>query len=354
MKSFPVGLMVAAALLALPTTLSAAVPVDFTQPATVEIKTVKIKAFAFAAGRTAPLKIGYRTLGTPHKGADGQIDNAVLLLHDTGGTGASFLGPQAGRLFGVGAPLDVTRTFVILPDSIGVGGSTKPSDGLGVNFPHYDYSDMVRAEQVIVRDTLGVGRLRLILGVSMGAMHGWAWATDLPDAADTIIALGAWPAPVVGGNLLWRLVARDALLANPLPAGTGARLAAGLTILATVPASGLARLVPDATAARSLIDAGSTTGADPVDLAFQLDAVRSYDPAPRLDRIKARVVALNFADDPLYPPADDPLPGISRRQPRVSEIVVPASARTSGHATLGQIDAWLPLVEPAIRAAMSR
>lgn len=334
---------------------SAAAPaVDVAQPGTVEVKVAKIKAFAFAGGRTGPLKLGYRTLGTPHKGADGQVDNAVLLLHGTGGDSAAFLGARAALLFGPGAPLDIARTFVILPDGIGSGASSRPGEAQGVNFPHYDYSDMVRAERAIVRDTLGVGRLRLILGVSMGAMHAWTWATDFPAEADTIVALGAWPVAVGGRNLLWRLTARDALLASPLPGGTGARVAAGVTMLANVPAARLGRIAPDAAGVRTALDAATVNMIEPIDLAFQLDAVRTYDPSAKLDRITAHVVALNFADDPLYPPENDPLPAIARRLPRIATITVPASDRTIGHATLGDTAVWLPYVEGAIRAALAR
>lgn len=330
----------------------AAVPVDDTRPATVEPRTVKVKAFDFAGGRTAAVRLAYRTLGTPHRGADGQVDNAVLLLHGTGETGASFLGASAARLFGPGAPLDTARTFVILPDLIGGGGSSRPSEALGVNFPHYTYDDMIRGARAVVQGELGIARLRLILGVASGAMLGWSWAGTYPGDAGAVVAVGAWPTAVGGGNLLWRLAARDALLANSLAGGAGARVAATITLLAGVPPALLARRVPDAAAARLAVDAAVAGAAEPVDLAFQFDAVRGYDAAARLGAVTATVVAVNFADDPLYPRADDPIPRLAARYPRIGEVVVPAS--TGGPATSAEPAAWLPYAEPAIRAALAK
>lgn len=330
--------------------VAAAPPVDFTLPATVPVKLVRVRQFDFAGGRTAPVKLGYRTLGNPHKGADGRIDNAVVLLHGTGGSGAVFLGDKAALLFGPGAPLDTARAFVILPDTIGTGASSKPSDGLGVNFPHYDYGDLIRGVRAILAD-LKVTRVRAVVGVSMGAMLGWTWATDYPGEVGTLIAMGAWPRAVAGRNLLWRLAARDALLASPLPGGSGARVAAGITLVANVPPALLARLVPDAASAQRVIDARLTGGGDPVDLAFQFDAVRTYAPEAKLGAITADVVELNFADDILYPPAEA---AIAHPPARLTTIVVPASARTSGHATLGEPAIWLPYVAPALRAALAR
>ncbi len=326
--------------------LAVAASADFAAPASVPFEHVRVRQFDFAGGRTAPVKLGYRTLGSPHRGADGQVDNAIVMLHGTGGSGAAFLGPKATLLFGPGAPLDVARTFVILPDTIGIGSSTKPSDSLGVNFPHYDYGDMVKGVRAILAD-LHVTKVRAVVGVSMGAMLGWTWAEVYPDEIDTLIAMGAWPAAVAGRNLLWRLAARDALLVSPLPGGSGARIAAGITLVANVPPSILAK-IGDANAAQAAIDARVASAPDPVDLAFQLDAVRTYSPAAGIDRITAKVVELNFADDILYPAADrPPLPA------RFTRITVPASAATSGHATLGEPAVWLPFVAPALKAALA-
>ncbi|UAJ09299.1 alpha/beta fold hydrolase [Glacieibacterium megasporae] len=326
----------------------AAAPVDFTVPASVPVEHLRVRQFDFSGGRSAPLKLGYRTLGSPHKGPDGSIDNAVVLLHGTGGSGAAFLGPKAGLLFGPGAPFDITRTYVILPDTIGIGSSTKPSDSLGVNFPHYDYGDMVKGVRTVLAE-LKVTKVRAVVGTSMGAMLGWTWAEAYPNEIDTLVAMGGWPTAVAGRNLVWRIAARDALLVSPLPGGSGARVATGIILVATVPAALLTKLAPDAPTLQHLIDARLDGAPDSVDFAFQLDAVRNYSPAAGIERVTAKVVELNFADDILYPVAErPPLPA------RFTRITVPASAATSGHATLGEPSVWMPLVAPALRAALAR
>ncbi len=327
--------------------LVAAAP-DPTVPASGPVQTLRLRQFDFAGGRTAPVKLAFRTLGTPHRGAGGEVDNAVVLLHGTGRSGADFVGPQAERLFGAGAPLDLRTTYVVIPDAIGMGASSKPSDGLGVSFPHYDYADIVHGVRAVLA-SLKVGRVRAVLGVSMGAMVGWTWATTFPSEIGTLVAMGAWPTAVTGRNLLWRLAARDALLASPLPGGGGARVAAAITMVGNVPPALLAKAAPDAATATALLDARAAAAGDPVDLAFALDAVRTYAPQARLEAVTATVVELNFADDILYPPGEaPPLP------PRFTRISVPASPATSGHATLGAPAVWLPYVAPALTAALSR
>lgn len=340
------ALLIAAMLMTAPLPTAAA-PSDFAIPTSVPVRLVRVRQFDFAGGRSTPVKLGYRMLGTPHRAADGSIDNAVVLIHGTAGSGASFLGPKAALLFGAGAPLDTASVFIIMPDAIGTGASSKPSDSLGVNFPHYDYSDMVKGIRAILAE-LKVTRVRAVLGVSMGAMVGWTWTEAYPHEVGTLVAMGAWPTAVAGRNLVWRLAARDALLVSPLPGGAGARIAAGITLVANVPPRLLARLVPDAEAMRNVIDARVAAGPDPVDLAFQLDAVRTYAPQAKLGAITAKAVELNFADDVLYPAAEaPPLPAVFTR------ISVPASAKTTGHATLGNPEIWLPLVAPVLREALT-
>ena len=229
-----------------------------------------------------------------------------------------------------------------------MGGSSKPSDGLDVNFPHYDYGDIVKGVRATLA-ALKVTRVRAVVGVSMGAMVGWTWAEAYPHEIGTLVAMGAWPTTVTGRNLLWRLAARDALLASPLPGGSGARVAAAITMVGNVPAAILARAAPDMATAQTMLDERAAAAGNPVDLAFALDAVRTYAPQGQLDRITATVVELNFADDILYPPAEaPPLP------PRFTRIVVPASAATSGHATLGSPAVWLPYVAPVLATALAR
>lgn len=309
--------------------------------------------FRFADGRNQPLRIAYRAFGTPHHGADGSIDNAVLLLHGTGGSSAAFIGPKFEKSFyGAGAPLDLAKTYVIATDAIGTGGSSKPSDGAGRNFPHYDYHDMVLAQAHIVRHTLGIRKLRLVLGISMGGSNAWLWATELPDLAGNVVVLSSLPVKPTGRNLLWRLASRDALLADPAPNGAGVRTANAISAMVMVAPHTLKAMVPDAAAAGNLIE-GRQPANDGLDLAWQLDAVRNYDPQPLLDAVTARVVNLNFADDPLYPPETDPMPEIVKKFPNIRSIVVPASDVTMGHLTLGEPAVWLPYVEADIRAALA-
>jgi len=335
-----------AALTVIATTAAAALDVKVAD--SVPVQTIRVRQFDFAAGRTSPVKLAFRTLGSPHRGADGQVDNAVVLLHGTGGSSAAFFGPDAPLLFGPGAPLDLKTTYVVIPDAVGMGASTKPSDGLGVNFPHYDYADIVAGVRTVLAD-LKVTRVAAVVGVSMGAMVGWTWAETYPREVGTLVALGAWPTAVAGRNLLWRLAARDALLASPLKGGSGARIAAAVTLVGTVPPALLPRLAPDAATAQAMLDARAAAAGEPLDLAFALDAVRTYAPQGGLAAITASVIELNFADDILYPPAEaPPLPS------RFTRITVPASAATSGHATLASPAVWLPLVAPALKAALRR
>lgn len=317
-------------------------------------RTVVVPDFTFADGRSQPLRIAYRAFGTPHRGPDGSIDNAVLLLHGTGGSSAAFIDPKFETLlYGAGAPLDLAKSYVIVTDAIGTGGSSKPSDGAGRNFPHYDYHDMVVAQAHIVRRTLGIRKLRLVLGMSMGGSNAWLWATEFPDLAGTVIALSSLPVKPTGRNLLWRIASRDALLADPAPGGAGVRTANAITAMLMVAPPALKAFVPNAKAAEAVM-AGQQPASDGLDLAWQLDAVRSYDPQPMLDAVTARVVNLNFADDPLYPPETDPMPGIVKRFPNISTVIVPASDKTMGHMTLTEPAVWLPYVEKDIRAALAR
>ncbi|TFU05639.1 alpha/beta fold hydrolase [Polymorphobacter arshaanensis] len=319
-----------------------------------EQHTVVMPDFTFADGRSQPLRIAYHAFGTPHRGSDGSIDNAVLLLHGTGGSSAAFLDPKFDkRLYAAGAPLDLAKTYVVLVDAIGTGGSSKPSDGAGRNFPHYDYHDMVVAQAHVVRKTLGIRKLKLVLGISMGGSNAWLWATEFPDLAGTVIVLSSLPVKPTGRNLLWRIASRDALLADPSPGGAGVRTAHAISALVMVAPPALKMFVPGAKAAEAVM-AGEQPASDGLDLAWQLDAVRTYDPQPLLDAVTARVVNLNFADDPLYPPDTDPMPAIVKQFPNIRTVIVPASDATMGHMTLGEPRVWLPYVEADIRAALAR
>jgi homoserine O-acetyltransferase/O-succinyltransferase len=177
----------------------------------------RLPDFAFAAGgRLDTLKIHYTTLGSPRRDSAGEIRNAVLVLHGTGGTGRGFLNPTyAGGLFGPGQPLDSNRFYIILPDGIGHGGSSKPSDGLRARFPHYGYRDMVTAQHRLLRDVLGVRHLRLIIGTSMGCMHAFTWGWMFPGAADALAPMACVPTQIAGRNRMMRTMAMDAIRLDP-------------------------------------------------------------------------------------------------------------------------------------------
>ena len=176
-----------------------------------------IRDFRFASGETLPeLRIHYRTLGTPRRGEDGKVDNAVLILHGTTGSGANFLRPEfAGELFGKGQPLDATRYYLILPDGIGHGGSSKPSDGLRARFPRYGYRDMIEAQYRLLTEGLKVDHLRLVMGTSMGGMHTWLWGEMHPDFMDALLPLASLPTQISGRNRVWRRVIIDAIRNDP-------------------------------------------------------------------------------------------------------------------------------------------
>src|SRR3954454_2866710 len=176
-----------------------------------------IRDFRFASGETLPeLRVHYRTLGSPRRGEEGKVSNAVLILHGTIGSGASFLRPEfAGELFGEGQPLDATRHFLILPDGIGHGGSSKPSDGLRARFPRYGYRDMISAQHHLVTEGLKVDHLRLVMGTSMGGMHTWLWGQSYPEFMDALVPLASLPSQISGRNRVWRRIVADAIRNDP-------------------------------------------------------------------------------------------------------------------------------------------
>src|SRR5712692_1696382 len=185
-------------------------------PATTEGDFV-VKNFQFRSGETLPeLRLHYTTLGKPVRNAEGRVTNAVLILHGTGGAGSQFLQPVfAGELFGPGQLLDATRYFIILPDGIGHGKSSKPSDGLHARFPQYDYDDMVAAHYRLVSEGLGVNHLRLILGTSMGCMHSWVWGETHPGYMDALMPLACLPVQIAGRNRMWRKMVIDGIRHDP-------------------------------------------------------------------------------------------------------------------------------------------
>jgi homoserine O-acetyltransferase/O-succinyltransferase len=311
-----------------------------------------IKDFRFTSGETLPeLRIHYRTFGTPQKDAQGVVRNAVLIMHGTGGTGAQFVGRNfAGQLFGPGQPLDTTKYFIILPDDIGHGGSSKPSDGLRAKFPRYGYIDMIEAEHRLVTDGLGVNHLRLVMGTSMGGMHTWLWGSRYPDFMDALMPLASLPTQISSRNRAWRRVVIDAIRHDPewkngdyTTQPQSLRIAAQMLWLVGSNPILRHKAAPTLAEADRVLDQYVATyvkTGDANDILYALDASRDYDPGPGLEKIKAPLVAINFADDIINPPELQILETAIKRMPVGRAIVVPASDRTSGHGTHTQAAVW--------------
>ncbi|MFI5337875.1 MAG: alpha/beta fold hydrolase [Opitutales bacterium] len=301
------------------------------------------KNFPFRSGESLPdLRLHYRTVGTPHRDAAGRIDNAVLITHGTTGSGAQFIRPEfAGELFGAGQPLDATRYFIVLPDGIGHGKSSKPSDGRHARFPHYGYLDMIEAQRRLLVDGLGVTHLRLVMGTSMGGMHTWLWGEVYPDMMDALMPLASLPTQISGRNRVWRRMAIDAIRHDPEWQGGEYRtqpqsLRTGAEMLYFMSSNPVRRQAesPTLAAADQALDAFVAnylkTG-DANDVLYALEASSDYDPGPGLEKISAPLLALNTADDLINPPELGILEKEIRRVPHGQALVLPRSARTAGH-----------------------
>lgn len=306
-----------------------------------------IRDFVFKSGEKLPeLRIHYTILGTPHRNAKGEIDNAVMVLHGTGGSGRSFLVPQfADELYGPGAPFDLAKTYVILPDNIGHGKSSKPSDGLKMAFPKYDYDDMVEAQRRLLVDGLGVKSLKLILGTSMGCMHAFVWGTAHPGFAKKLAPFACQPVEIAGRNRMWRKMSIEAIKADPAwnggnytaPPMQGLRTAADLSIIAGGNPSALQAQSPTRAQAEEALDksyAGfMARGNDANDTIYWYDSSRNYNPAPGLEKIIVPVLWINSADDFINPPELGIAEHEVKRMPNARFILIPASAETKGHGT---------------------
>ena len=321
-----------------------------------------MKDFKFRSGESLPeLKIHYLTLGRPARDSSGNIANAVLILHGTGGTGRQFLAPQfANVLYPAGGLLDTTRMYIILPDGIGHGRSSKPSDGLRMKFPKYDYDDMVEAQYRLVTEYLGVKKLRLVMGTSMGGMHTWVWAETHPDAMRALMPLACNPVEIAGRNRLWRAMILDAIKSDPAwhdgdyvnPPSSGLRTATDLLIIAgTAPALMQREMAKRDTVERYLNRTLPARMAqlDANDLLYQVDASRNYNPEPNLEKITAPLVWVNSGDDFINPPE---LGFAEKLMPRVKRgryVLIPASDRTHGHGTHTWAEFWKDELEKLLK-----
>jgi homoserine O-acetyltransferase len=303
------------------------------------------KGFAFRDGeRMAELRSHYRTLGSATRDSAGRVTNAVMILHGTGGTGAQFLQPQfAGELFEAGQLLDTAKYYIILPDGIGHGKSSKPSDGMRARFPQYDYDDMVAAHHALL-EHLGVTHLRLILGTSMGCMHAFVWGETYPEFMEALMALACQPAQIAGRNRVWRKMVMDAIREDPEWKGgeytaepkQGLRTALDLLLIAGSAPLPMQKSYPRRDDADKFLDeyfAARMPGLDANDLMYAVNASRNYDPSAGLEKIRARVMYVNSADDFINPPELGIAEREIRRVPVARFVVIPVSDATHGHGT---------------------
>ena len=311
-----------------------------------------LRDFKFTSGEILPeLRIHYRTLGAMRRDAQGMVTNAVLILHGTTGNGSNFLRPEfAGELFGAGQLLDATSYFIVLPDGIGHGQSSKPSDGLRVHFPHYGYRDMVEAQYRLLTDGLQVNHLRLVLGTSMGGMHAWFWGEAHPEFMDALMPLASLPAQISGRNRAWRRMIIDAIRTDPdWRAGDYTSQPHGLRIAAEVlwfmSSNPILRYHEAPTLAQSdeafdkSVNA-SLKNLDANDVLYALEASHDYDPAPDLEKIKAPLLAINSADDLINPPELGILEREIKHVKNGRAVVVPLSSETRGHGTHTLAKVW--------------
>ena len=311
-----------------------------------------VRNFRFRSGETLPeLRLHYTTLGTPRKDARGVVRNAVMILHGTGGSGRGFLSASyAGELFGPGQLLDSSRYYIVLPDGIGHGGSSKPSDGLRAKFPSYDYDDMVVAQHRLLTEHLGVNHLRLIMGTSMGCMHGWVWGYTHPTFMDGLAPFACVPSQIAGRNRMIRTMAMDAIRDDPAwnggnyttqPPGLKAAQMM-LYIMSSAPLVQQAQ-APTRDRADSVIRAylrQRMASTDANDFLYQFNASRDYDPSPHLGRITAPALFINSADDQVNPPELGLAEALATQMPKTRFLMLPITPETRGHGTHSLPRVW--------------
>jgi homoserine O-acetyltransferase len=312
-----------------------------------------VRDFHFQSGETLPeVRLHYYTLGKPVKDANGRTTNAVLILHGTGGSGDGFFRPIfAGVLFGPGQLLDARKYFLILPDNVGHGKSSKPSDSLHARFPQYEYADMIALQHELVDKGLGVNHLRLILGTSMGCMHSWLWGETYPEYMDALMPLACQPVQVAGRNRVWRKMVIDGIRQDPewkngdyaTEPRAGLQIAADFLIIAGSAPLHMQEDLPTRDAADKFLENSMkriASGLDANDFLYAVNSSRNYDPSPKLETIRAHVMFINSADDFINPPEL----GVAEREiKRVKNgrfLLLPASEQTHGHGTHTWAAVW--------------
>jgi homoserine O-acetyltransferase len=326
-------------------------PAQSAYPTPVEADFVA-RNFSFSSGETMPeVRLHYRTIGAARKDTDGMVRNAVLILHGTGGSGRGFLTEgYAGRLFGKGQLLDAERYFIVLPDNVGHGQSSKPSDGLRMKFPNYRYSDMVKLQHLLVKQGLGLSHLRVVIGTSMGAMHAWMWGYMFPDFMDGLVPLASNPVEIAGRNRIWRKALVDAIVTDPEWNGgnyttqpRGMASAIGFLLMATSVPMQWQRQFPTAAAADKYLAsqiASRMKSTDANDMIYYFRASEDYNPEPHLERIVKPLLAINSADDFVNPPELPMMQELIKRVKQGRFVLIPISDQTRGHGTHSLPQIW--------------
>jgi len=315
--------------------------------------------FKFHTGETMPeLRLHYRTLGAP-------TGEPIIVLHGTTGSGAGMLSPAyGGQLFGPGQPFDATKYFIVLPDAIGHGKSAKPSDGMRAKFPSYNYDDMVLAQYRLVAEGLGLKHVRLITGNSMGGMHTWIWGVTYPDFMDALVPMASQPTEMSSRNWMMRRLIIDTIKNDP-EWKNGDYTAQPKSLKAAAVFYGIAtnggtlayqKLAPTRAAADKLLDQrlAAPFPFDANDFLYQWDSSRDYNPAPKLERIKAALLAINSADDERNPPETGLMEQALKRIPNAKLYLIPASEETRGHATTGMAKFYKKEIEALLKSAPKR
>jgi homoserine O-acetyltransferase/O-succinyltransferase len=314
------------------------------------------KDFKFSTGEVMPeLKLAYTTIGEP-------TGQPVVILHGTGGSGTGMLSPTfGGELFGAGQPLDATKYFIILPDAVGAGKSSKPSDGLKAKFPKYNYDDMVTAQYLLVKEGLGIKHVRLVLGNSMGGMQTWMWGVKYPDFMDALVPMASQPTEMSSRNWMMRRLITDSIRNDPDWKGgdyteqpKSARFAGVFYAIATN--GGTLNYQKNASTrelADKLLDSrmAAPFTADANDYLYQWDSSRDYNPAPQLEKIRAAVLAINSADDERNPPETGIMDRELKRLKNAKLLLIPASDATLGHGTTGNAKFWAKQLPEFLEAA---
>ena len=304
-----------------------------------------IHNFKFESGETLPeLTLHYLALGKPRKDANGVVRNAVILMHGTTGSGAPFMNKTfGGELFGAGQPLDTSKYFVVIPDGIGHGKSSKPSDGMHARFPKYTYNDMVDADHELLTKGLGVTHLRLAMGTSMGCMHSWVFGERYPDFVDGLVPLACVPTQIAGRNRMMRTMIMDFIRMDPAYKGGDYKVqpphlrdAMGLLYIMSSAPKLQHTQAPTRDQADSVIRAYLDTNVkthDANDVIYAFNASRDYDPSRDLEKVKANVLAINSADDYVNPPELGLMEHLMPRVKKGKYILLPITDQTRGHGT---------------------